>query len=206
VKDRRHLTYYVATMIARVPAARVRATSFIPGALASVAADVKKAIEEAARLGLIDEQAKVARLAEAERVSEKHRKQTPMEITKVIETPWPFESWLVAIYNMTWRVVECNGTSYYLTSDNPVTLLGEEGLAVDSCEFTFPLAKDLMLHCSWQGDGVFERRPSRGPFVKECNRRTAFYAHRFIFYHEEASWVLELALNQSPKLNRINWR
>jgi hypothetical protein len=203
--DRRHLTYYIGTMIARVPAARARATTYIPAALDNVTQAAKKAIKDAARAGVIDEGTMTARLAEAEAVNARFQKQPPAQVTKVIETPWPFESWLVTIYSMTWRVLQSDGPSYFLTSDNPIALLNGEGLGHPGCELTFPLSKELMLHCSWQGDHEFERLPAWPQFVKECNRRTAFWARRFVFYHEEAPWVLELARNKAPQQNRLNW-
>ena len=61
-----------------------------------------------------------------------------------------------------------------------------------------------MLHCSWQGEQEFKRLSAWPEFVKECNRRT-FGAHRFVFYHENAPWVLQLVRNKAPQLNRINW-
>lgn len=203
--DRRHLSYYIATMIARVPAARARGASFAPAALADVSQHTKDWIREAARTGVIDDATMTARLAEAEAVIQRFQKQPPKEVTDIIERPWPYESWLIAIYNMNWRVLRTDGPSFFLTSDNPSTLLGGEGLGISTCELTFPLNKELMLHCSWHGNPEFERLRAWPEFVKECNRRTAFGAHRFVFYHQNAPWVLQLASNKSPRLNRINW-
>jgi hypothetical protein len=202
---RRHLTYYIGTMIARVPAARARANKLVPDALNGVAADMKTAIQRAADLELIDESTKTDRLAEADAINERFQKQPPAQVTKVIETPWPFESWLVAIYNMTWRVLHTKGPSFFATCDNPVTLLNGEGHETRDCELTFPLSTDLILHCSWQGEHEFEKRPAWSQFVKECTRRTVHGAQRFIFHHENALWVLEQARNSAPELKRINW-
>lgn len=203
--DRKHLTYYIATMMTRTPAARARANTFVPGALDSVASDVKQAIEDAAALGIIDEETKQNRLVEAEQINSRFQKQPPPQVTKVIETPWPYQSWLLAIHSMTWRVVESRGPSYFLTSDHPVTLLGQEGLETRDCELTLPLSTELLLHCSWQGDEEVERLVAPQSFVKEFNRRTVFGAHRFVFYHQNAPWVTELLRNKSPQLNRIDW-
>ncbi len=203
--DRRHLTYYIATMINRVPAGRARSSNFIPAALDDVARATRAAIRDAATSGVIDEATMNARLAEVEAVNARFQKQPPQQVTKVIETPWPFQSWLIHVYSMTWRLLRTDGPSFFLTSDNPVTLLGNEGLGIPTCELTFPLSKELMLHCSWRGEQEFERLSAWPEFVKECNRRTAFGAHRFVFYHENAPWVLGLAGNKAPKLNRINW-
>ena len=203
--DRRHLTYYIATMITRVPAARALASTFIPAALNDVARATRAAINDAARTGAIDQATMNAQLAKVEAVNARFQKQPPPQVTKVIETPWPYESWLLHIYSMTWRVLHTDGPSFFLTSDNPTTLLGGAGLSMPTCELTFPLSKELIMHCSWQGEQEFERLSAWPDFVKECNRRTAFGAHRFVFYHENAPWVLQLARNKAPTLNRINW-
>jgi hypothetical protein len=41
--------------------------------------------------------------------------------------------------------------------------------------------------------------------VKEFNRRTGTGADRFIFYHEKADWVFDVAKNSVQQLNRIEW-
>lgn len=50
-RDRLCLTYYIGTMIRRVPLARAKAQAFLPRALADVAAETREWIEEAARQG-----------------------------------------------------------------------------------------------------------------------------------------------------------
>ena len=66
--DRRHLTYYIATMITRVPAARARAATFIPTALDDVARATRKAIRDSAKSLAVDEATMNARMAEVEAV------------------------------------------------------------------------------------------------------------------------------------------
>ena len=68
----------------------------------------------------------------------------------MIETPWPFARWLIAIYNMTWRILRSEGPSYFLTSDNPVHLFEAYGMGSEMSELCLPLCRDLLLHCSWQ--------------------------------------------------------
>jgi hypothetical protein len=192
-------------MVARVPAARERAMGFIPSALAETTQKTKDLIREMTRTGQITEERMNARLVEADAVHAKFIKQPPEEVTRIIKRPWPYESWLLHIHSMTWRIVRCEGALCFLTSDNPIHFLGGEGLGKRTCELTFPLSSKLLLHCSWQGD--FDTQILQCPpnFVKEFNRRTAFGASRFLFYPHKCRWVMKAMADKQPKLNRINW-
>jgi hypothetical protein len=203
--DRRQLSYYIGTMIRRVPRARMNAEKLIPQALADVTRETKDWFKEAARAGHIDEKTLTARLAEADAVEAKFQKHPPEEVRKSIETPWPFESMLVAVYSMHWRLLRAAGPSSFLTSDNPASFFERFGLGHAECELILPLCSDLLLHCSWQGGGVASIVTTKEGLVKEFNRRTALSARRFVFYHKEAHWVLSAAKNKPEQLSRINW-
>lgn len=203
--DRQHLSYYIATMIRRVPRARTNAQQFVPQTIREVTRDVKQQIVEAAKVGLIDEATLNARLAEADAFELKAQTNTPEAIRKTIETPWPFESMLIAIHNMQWRILRCQGPSFYLTSDNPAYFFEGFGLGHAEAELILPLSTNLLLHCSWQDakGRAFQVVPER--LVKELNRRIASGAERFVYYFKDADWVLKAAMNQPEQLSRINW-
>jgi Protein of unknown function (DUF4238) len=203
--DRRHLSYYVGTMIRRVPHARGKAKKNVPQVLADVTRETRDWFQEAARAGHIDDETLAAKLAETDVVGAKFQKHTPGEVTKIIETPWPFASWLIAIYSMYWRVVRSEGPSYFLTNDNPVYTFEAYGLASPQCELIFPLCSDLLMHASWcEGEETgIQLAPQQ--LVKEFNRRTAVGAARFVFYHQEAAWVFRAAQNRVEQLNQIRW-
>jgi hypothetical protein len=112
---------------------------------------------------------------------------------------------LVAIYKMTWRILRSEGPSYFLASDNPAYLFEAHGLGKPESELILPLCRDLLLHCSWQEckkDGI---QFGHQKLIKEFNRRTACGAARFVFYHEQAPWVLSAAKNDVQQLTRILW-
>jgi hypothetical protein len=203
--DRRHLTYHIATMIRRVPRARVKADEMVPGVLAEVATETREKFAEAVRHGIIPEGDLATHLAEIDRVEKRFQQHTPKEVRRVIETPWPFASMLFVIDAMSWQVFRSNGPSFFLTSDNPATFFEGFGLGHPECELILPLGTDMLLHCSWQQIKEMAVAVAHQQIVKEFNRRIVVNADRFIFYHQEAPWVFEVARNKPEQLNRIRF-
>jgi hypothetical protein len=204
-EDRGYLAYYIGTMIRRVPHARDQAYRKLPEVLADTAREVREHFEAQARGGRLDAAALGPRLAETDAAERKLRQQPPPETVEWIETPWPTEWMLAALFGMTWRLLPSDGSSFFLTNDNPACFFECFGLGTDNAELIFPLCRDLALHCSWQGDGGTILLGTHQRLVHEFNRRIAALADRFIFYHEEKDWVLEVARNSVQQLNRILW-
>src|SRR5262249_44406355 len=125
--DRRHLTYYMATMIRRVPHARSKAEKMLPTVLADTVRKARDLFEHAAREGRIDAETLAARLAEVDSVERRFKSHPPVEVLKAINTPWPYARMLLAVYSMTWRLFRSTGPSYFLTSDNPVYFFEADG-------------------------------------------------------------------------------
>jgi len=203
--DQLHLTYYIATMIRRVPHARGKGHAMIPQVLAETASEIRTFFEQEYREGRIDSETLAARIAETDAAESKFRNQPPSEVTNIIETPWPFASMLLVIHSMYWRLFRSNGPSYFLTSDNPAHFFEGYGLGHEYCELTFPLCTDLVLHCSWKSGNRNEIQPCPEKLVKEFNRRIASGAERFVFYHDQAPWVHSVAKCHPSQLSRINW-
>ena len=103
------------------------------------------------------------------------------------------------IASMTWKVIKAHDANRFLTSDNPVFFDEGYGLKEPDGEFSFPLSSDVALHGSWKRHIV----QKESGVVKEINRRTAFKAERFVFYHQKARWVSVVAEKLQPSLNRI---
>ncbi len=203
--DRRYLTYYIATMIGRVPIARDRAASFAPQALTDVTAFLKEQLRLTAQTDNWPNELLEQKLAEADVAHDRFQKATPQEVLRIIERPWPFQSWLMAIYNMEWRILRSEGPAFFLTSDNPAMPLSNLGLGNEESELVFPLCKDLCLHCSWQECTAPGIRNLPQDLVEEVNRRIAHGSDRFIFYHENAPWVLTQRYVNPSQLNKIRW-
>jgi Protein of unknown function (DUF4238) len=204
-EDRMHLTYYVATMIRRVPVAREKALNMVPQVLTDVAKRTRSLFEEAARFGTIDRVTLATKLAEVDAIEKKFQNHPPAPVLEKIETPWPFESMLLIIHSMYWRILRTDGPSYFLSSDNPAYFFYGMGLKHEECELTFPLCKEFLLHCAWQHCDEGHASAIPQSLVKEFNRRTASGAGRFIFYHDEASWIASVAKNRVDQLSRIRW-
>lgn len=204
-QDRTHLSYYIATMIRRVPHARANARKFVPQTIVEVVREIKQQFVDAEKAGLIDKAKLDARLVEADEWEQKALKEPPAIVRKSIETPWPFESMLFAIHNMHWRVLRTEGPSFFLTSDNPAYFFEGFGLGHIEGELILPLSTNLLLHCSWQPvkNSAVQSLPQH--LVKEFNRRIASGAERFVFYHKDADWVLKTAQNKPEQLSRIRW-
>jgi Protein of unknown function (DUF4238) len=203
--ERMHLTYYLATMMRRVPVARSRAMKLVPAVMKGLIEEFRGLVERALRERRIDEALANQRRAEIAAWEEKHDDNPPDEVITQVRSPWPSKSILEVIFNMYWRVLRCAGPSFFLASDNPAHFFEGLGLGHRDCEVILPLCRDQLLHCSWQGsaDVVFDETDERT--VKELNRRMASGAERFVFYHRNADWVLKCAQNTIEQCNRINW-
>ena len=107
---------------------------------------------------------------------------------------------------MTWRVIKADPSHSFLTCDNPVFFDKENGLKPLS-ESSVSLCH-LMLHYTAVGRvrvRAFFFVQARPLHVKEIDRRVAFVAERFVFYHHNASWVPRVADKLSPRLTPIEW-
>jgi Protein of unknown function (DUF4238) len=147
-KGRRHLAYYLATMIGRVRSARLRAEALVPGVLDNVAEEFRSALLEEARTVELSEESLGSLAGEIEASIQRHREKTPKQVSDIIRSPWPYQSWLSCVYNMEWRLLRSTGPSYFLTSDNPVFVFEHLGLNNADSEVCFPL-------CHWATRFVF---------------------------------------------------
>lgn len=94
------------------------------------------------------------------------------------------------VYDMNWGFVHTPSGSYFLTSDNPVSLADSSrnsdfpfgiGLTDTNVELTFPLTKEICFLGSWQNNIIGHVKfPHRG-FIWEINRRTIISATKYIF-------------------------
>lgn len=204
--DRSHLALYLAVMIMRVPRARRRAKDLLPDAVDSVIRKVQVRIEEWAQNPRTDQTLVARRRAELEPMREKVLAEPPAEIVARIRAPWPSDQMLAFVRAMTWRVVVSDRSGHFLTTDNPAFFFEAQGIAREESEITFPLASDLALLASWQGEPesliIVQAKSSH---VKEVNRRVASGAERFVFYHEREDWIATLANKARPRLSRIKW-
>ncbi len=205
--ERFQMSYYIGVMIKRIPARRRLATAMIPGVLSKVISRVREQLISLANEQSADPEVLEKRLKEVVAAERKIATNTPPEVLKVIQDPWPSERIVLALFNMTWRIIVTSGPQYFLTTDNPAFFFSAFGVGKTESELSFPLSSTHALHGSWQtapSKLVFVK--SRQNIIKEINRRLASGAERLAFYHESAPWLLKVLPKQRPYLSMINWK
>lgn len=204
IGDRLHLARYIACMIRRVPHGRSFAENLAPQALADVMEATRNAFKEAAKNGRITAAKLEARMAEIESLEKKYQQELPQKMVDAIESPMPSQEMIEGILAMDWSLLQCNGPSLFLTSDNPGFYFEGMGLGDARAELILPISSNLLLHCSW-----VRRETSliqiEEKLVKSLNQRAAGGADRFVFYHANKDWVLEVAKNRVEQMSRIIW-
>lgn len=203
--EKQELSLYIATAIRRVPAARHKAHAITKQTAPVVIAEYRAEIEIARQSQFASEEQINFFESAVDNVETEFTGCPTDEIRKFIETPWPSESWVHAVFIAKWRVLKRTGSSRFLTSDNPATFFEAYGMNHPDGELIFPLDSNHLLHGSHRrvlnSDIVII--PER--MVKEFNKRTASSAHRFVFYHENAGWVLSASKNHPETFKRTTW-
>ncbi|MFH1303928.1 MAG: DUF4238 domain-containing protein [Planctomycetota bacterium] len=205
--ERFRLTYYLGTMLKRVPYRRRKAMEMYPSVLDDTIARVREQIKDLAHsLSGADSAIVDRRLAEVDAAHRKLATKPPPEIVTQVREPWPSERMLDAIYRMTWHVLVSDGPQYFITSDNPAFFFGSYGLGTPKAELTFPLSTTHCLHGCWQGvEQTLLFMGARQAFIKEANRRLASATERLAFYHEPAPWLERILRKKDPYLSAIRW-
>ncbi len=202
--DHMDMTYYLATVIRRVPGHRKKAESVIPIAISDAMKDVRERLRRAAAEARMSIAEMTAKLEQVDATEQKFLAEPPEQIRKIIETPWPFDSMLRLIRSMFWRVVQVTGEARFLICDNPAVFF-DFGLGHQECELILPLSSTTLLHCCWQWTRDLYVKDERERLVKEFNRRIAARAERCVFCHKQVIWLAELARNAEGNLSRISW-
>jgi hypothetical protein len=205
--ERLQLAYYIGVMVKRIPARRRLSTAMIPGVLAKVISRVQEQLISVAKEQNADPEVLRRLLKEVAAAEKKLTTNTPPEVLKQIQDPWPSERIVLAVFNMIWRILVSSGPQYFLTTDNPAFFFNAFGLGKEKSELSFPLSSNYALHGSYQAapSKLVFVRPTQN-IVKEINRRLASEAERLAFYHEPAPWLLKVLQKQRPYLSVINWK
>jgi hypothetical protein len=208
-QERFHLSLYIATMLKRVPRHRQKFLDLAPKALEDTVRELKQYIEAVGKQGGVDPDLIARRLAEADAAERKFATEIPPEVIEKGRIPWPSEDLVALIFSMNWRFLWSAGPSFFVTSDNPGFFFEGLGLGRPESELRFPIAPTLALVGNWQG-GWRSRagdriEPPCQRIVREINRCIVSAATRFVFCHEKAEWVANVASSVEPKLNRINF-
>ena len=194
---------YLESMIKRVPHRRKKMLEKAPQVKNKLLARIRKSAES---LALKYNLTPAELLPRIEQWEQKFDSKPLSMKDDLIRRQWFSLDLIGCILSMTWRVIKAAESHLFLTSDNPVFFDEGYGLKEPHGEFSFPLSTDVALHGSWQGsrEGLLfvQAKPA---LVKEINRRVVFVAERFVFYHQNASWVSVVAAKQRPRLTQIQW-
>jgi Protein of unknown function (DUF4238) len=197
---------YIAVMIMRVPRRRRLSRELLPAAVDDTIGKVEARIDEWAEDPRTDQNLVAARRAQLASIRENVLRDPPTGVIERIRSPWPSDKILARVHSMTWRILVSERSGHFLTSDNPAYFVAEQGIGREESEITFPLASDLALVADWRGKPesliVVRARPAQ---VREVNRRVAYGAERFVFYHERKDWVATLVDKPHPRLTQIPW-
>jgi hypothetical protein len=126
--ERRDLTYYIASQMKRVPRARIFGEGLVPGVIDRLTSEHRTQVEGAAKQGWIEQDGQDVLLGEIEFARQKMHQSTPEEVLEQINAPWPYESWLVSIHSMNWRLLKRPGPLSFLISDNPAYFFPSVGM------------------------------------------------------------------------------
>jgi hypothetical protein len=188
------LSYYLAVMLMRVPARREHAHKLAKPLMENIICETREKIQ--ALVDKLTPEIYERRMKEIDNCERALRKRLPDLIINQIRKPWPYWPMCEAICLMQWRVTEATGPSFFLTCDNPVFFNEQDGLATKHSELWFPLSTRYALHGSFRSvtaEVTFVRASEET--VKIVNRHVASRTTRFVFYHENATWI--------PRLLRI---
>ncbi len=139
-KERFDFAVYVATMLTRVPAHRVKAYSVLPSTLEEAKETVRTRIT-AREVALGSDASSIAEeLADVDRIVSECHTSPPKAIVDYIRTPWPTDDMVQAVMAMTWRLLKPPKWEFFITSDNPAVFFEPYGLASPESELIFPLS------------------------------------------------------------------
>ena len=203
VQGRRAVAVYLESMIKRVPHMRNSMLGIAPQAKDKLLARIRDNPESYAAKHNLKQSGLLQGIEQWEQEFDSRALSMKDDL---IRRQWSTPAVLDCIYSMTWRVIRADDSHHFLTGDNPVFFDKSCGLQQPNAEFSFPLSSDVALHGSWQGsrEGLIFVQ-AKPPLVKEINRRVVFGAERFVFCHQNISWVSVVAAKQQPRLNRIQW-
>ena len=206
-EDKVTLAYYMATMMKRVPRHRQRLKALIPEVLDDTFNKFYSQMAAAREIFPQYSENIEHHLGRARELEDRYKKALPQDLVTEIQAPWPSPDVVASISSMTWRFGFSGGPSYFLANDNPLFFFEGWGVGSENSEITFPLSSAVVLHANLQTGADMIYLDLVQDLVKEVNRRSAFYATRFLFYYREEEWVKTLAQKKRDvrELSRIAW-
>ncbi len=144
------------------------------------------------------------RLQELASLKTKYESEFPIELWYDSITPdTPLQ--IRALFSaMTWVFLTSGKAQQpFLTSDNPVFFFRDIGIGKSESEITFPVSSTTTLWATWRADLHEGYLSAQEGAIREINRRTAGNATRYVYYSQNASWVVTL-VNRRPTDIRVH--
>jgi hypothetical protein len=201
--DKYILSNYMVVMLKRVPRGLQRTKSNAPKVIEhtfdKLKGDILRLMKEYPANSNILEQ----RLRELPGLRSKYENEIPMEVWYENLKPEASPRLLTVLPTMTWIFLVSNKGRLFLTNDNPVFFFESLGIGRPESEITFPISSNVALWATWHKGSVEGYHAAKDSIVREINRRTASAATRYVFYSEEAQWVVALINKKNWKLRRL---
>jgi len=205
VEDKNEFSRYILAMIRRVPRHRERLyQEVLPDALEDTVSDWRSTIQSLMDDGRLDSARYSRRMSEIDRINEEWKQDLPKELRPENQPPKISQEVVDFLASMHWTFAVAEGSSMFLTSDNPVFYTEEIGMGKPESELMFPISTRVALwvkHLPISEDCAFHH--ARQFMVREANKRTVRNATRFIMYHEDAEWVRRLTKKRNLKLQLL---
>ena len=200
--DKDALSAYMVVMLQRVPRGLERAKEIAPEVREQVFDDIEKEINRLITEYPLKESILQNRLQELASLKLKYENEFPMEIWYQSLTPDALPQIRAVFPAMTWVFLTSDKKQHFLTSDNPIFFFKGMGIGRPESEITFPLSSTITLWATWRNlkEGYI---PAKDACIREINRRTASIATRYVYYSEEAQWVVNLINKKIFRLNRL---
>ena len=201
--DKYMLSAYIAVMLQRVPKGLERMKEIAPKVIEEVFGNVKSDIQNLIIKYPEKKNILEARLQELPSYKSKYENEFPMEVWYKNLFPDAIPRFCETLRKMTWIFRTSDNIQPFLTSDNPIFFFKNIGIGNPRSEVTFPISSNVTLWATWHKNVLESYIPVKGKIVREINRRTASIATRYVYYSEEAQWVVNLINKKHPRLNRL---
>ncbi len=196
--DKLEFSRYILAMIRRVPRHRERLyDEVMPDAIQETMAGWRKLITTARDEDRLTDEMYVFRMNEIDELEMQWENELPDELRPENRPPQVSEEAVDLLASMHWTFVIADGSTLFLTSDNPVFYTEGIGMAKVQSELMFPLSTRVALwikHTPLSLDCEF--RTGKQFLVREANKRTILNATRYVFYHKKAIWIPKLLSSQ----------
>lgn len=202
VQDKQPLAKYFCILAQRVEKHKERIDNLKPKVIDSFFNNNRRAIQELILKKPEKKDLLEKRLLELDELQKNYESEIPKDVDDKCKKPMIREAIVEHFIKMKWRVIY-SIEQEYITSDNPVFFFESVGIANDISEVTVPITKNIGIFMTNElGKDEIVRKISNR-VIREFNRRTVFFASRFVYCAKSYHWLENLMLKNKHKLNRI---